>query len=170
MWDGWMSNVCYSPLGRLVDRPIQHTPRWTRPLVTSGEADFPQQLVRANHTRTWCYNMSPFKQICKHGFQWKECTAFAKASPAIICITTLNPGVPLSTTYYIPITSLSVAWLHTVPLDSGGLPIWRSYIWNIDVNGTLVRLMSHEPSMHGREPNNVLLVGNLLFRMVEVER
>ena len=33
MCDGQKSNVCYGPPGRLVDRPIQHTSRGTRPLV-----------------------------------------------------------------------------------------------------------------------------------------
>ena len=35
MHEEQFSNVCYSPLGRLVDGPMQRTPRWTLPLVMS---------------------------------------------------------------------------------------------------------------------------------------
>ena len=38
-----MSNVCNSPLGRLVDWSIQQTSRWTRPLVK--DADIPDIMV-----------------------------------------------------------------------------------------------------------------------------
>ena len=40
-----MSNVCYSPLGRLLDWS-----RWRRPLAMS--------LVMANHTQIWWYNVT----------------------------------------------------------------------------------------------------------------
>ena len=39
-----MSNVCFSPLGRLADWSMQHTSRWTRPLVMSEAADFQNGL------------------------------------------------------------------------------------------------------------------------------
>jgi hypothetical protein len=45
-----MSNVCYSPLRRLVDWSIQHRSRWTRPLVSK---------TACNHTHTWWHVMEP---------------------------------------------------------------------------------------------------------------
>ena len=57
--DVWW-NVCYSPLGRLVDWSIQHTSRWTRPLVTSlkhRKGQIFKLLVLANPTHSWWHNM-----------------------------------------------------------------------------------------------------------------
>ena len=63
---GWycanISNICYSPLGRLVDWSIQHTSRWTSPLLMSLKPRNMQifnRLVTANHTHTWWHNITP---------------------------------------------------------------------------------------------------------------
>ena len=45
MCDGWMSNVCYRPLGSLIDWSIQHTSH-----ISHIRGRFPKRLVMANHT------------------------------------------------------------------------------------------------------------------------
>ena len=49
-----MSNVCYSPLGRLLDWSIRHTAKWTRPLLMSEEPDFKTACNRSHSHLVAC--------------------------------------------------------------------------------------------------------------------
>ena len=68
-----MSNVCYSPLGRLVDWSIQHTSYVDTPTCDVRSGTFWKRLWMANHTHTWWCNMSPLKAL---RFLGRKCMAF----------------------------------------------------------------------------------------------
>ena len=56
-----MSNVYFSPLGRLVDLSIQLRSRWTRHSNVGNviKGQIFETTCKANHTHTWWYNKSP---------------------------------------------------------------------------------------------------------------
>ncbi|CAL8338764.1 unnamed protein product [Arctogadus glacialis] len=69
-----MSNVCCSPLGRLVDRSIQHRARWTRPLVPNcamfdshvTSASLPLRYSVTEMLRLRIFSRTPPPQLASH--------------------------------------------------------------------------------------------------------
>ena len=88
-----MSNVCSSPLGRLVDWSIQGTCRWTRPRP---------QIFQTAQAHTWWYNMSPLNEM------------FWTKNPYYLCpYSTPSPSLYLSIYHSITLTiSLHILLRH----------------------------------------------------------
>ena len=120
-----MSNVCYSPRGRLIDWSIPHTSRWTCPLSAPYDIirdRFPQRLVTANHTTSGSMSrhlQSVFlaSKITRTSHVFSDiswCNNTQKHRPKYSEAQTLTPWSGLLCTFWLSILTLAL----TSPLTS----------------------------------------------------